>query len=81
MSLSVKSLTESGKGTGVEEMNLQTMSDLFSLELSQLLQQGLEENLLSVEPCETPNLAKVTIPICLIHQMAALPKCLLCIEE
>jgi hypothetical protein len=69
---------ESGKATGKEQPSLQTMNDLYSLELSQVLLQAVDAGML--QPEETGDGWIFHVPMCPAHQMVNLPKCLMCIE-
>jgi hypothetical protein len=69
---------ESAKATGKEQPNLQTMNDLYSLELSQVLLQALDAGMLQPEEWDDGWIFHV--PMCRTHMMVSLPKCLMCIE-
>lgn len=69
---------ESAKATGNGQPSLQTMNDLYSLELSQVLLQAVDAGML--QPEETGEGWMFHIPMCPAHQMVNLPRCLMCIE-
>jgi len=69
---------ESAKATGKEQPSLQTMNDLYSLELSQVLLQAMDAGML--EPEASPDGWIFHVPMCRAHMMVNLPKCLMCIE-
>lgn len=70
---------ESAKVTEGGELILQTMSDLYSLELSAALLQAADAKMIA--PVETtPTMLKFYVSVCRIHQMMMLPACPMCIE-
>ena len=69
---------ESAKATAKERPNLQTMNDLYSLELSQVLLQAADAGML--KPEEAGDVLIFHVPMCPAHMMVSLPKCLMCIE-
>ena len=69
---------ESAKETAKERPSLQTMNDLYSLELSQVLLQAMDAGML--QPEESGDGWIFHVPMCPRHQMVNLPKCLMCIE-
>ena len=69
---------ESAKATEKEQPSLQTMSDLYSLELSQVLLQAADAGMLQPEANGDGWIFHV--PMCGAHMMVSLPKCLMCIE-
>lgn len=69
---------ESAKATGKEQLNLQTMNDLYSLELSQVLLQAMDAGM--IEPEASGDGWVFHVPMCGAHMMVSLPKCLMCIK-
>lgn len=69
---------ESAKETASGQPNLQTMNDLYSLELSQVLLQAMDAGML--QPEESGDGWVFHVPMCPTHLMVNLPKCLMCIE-
>lgn len=69
---------ESAKATAKEQPSLQSMSDLYSLELSQVLLQAVDAGMLQPEEWDDGWIFHV--PMCRTHMMVNLPKCLMCIE-
>jgi len=69
---------ESAKGTAKEQPNLQSMNDLYSLELSQVLLQAVDAGML--QPEEWNDGWIFHVPMCRTHMMVSLPKCPMCIE-
>jgi hypothetical protein len=69
---------ESAKATGKEQPSLQTMNDLYSLELSQVLLQAVDAGM--IEPEASGDGWIFHVPMCATHMMVSLPKCLMCIE-
>lgn len=78
MKSSRTSSRESAEGTASGQPNLQTMKDLYSLELSQVLLQAVDAGML--QPEETAVGWMFHVPMCPVHQMVNLPRCLMCIE-
>jgi len=78
MKSSRTSSNESAKATANERPSLQTMNDLYSLELSQVLLQAAEAGML--QPEESGDGWIFHVPMCARHMMVSLPKCLMCIE-
>ena len=78
MKSSRASSRESAEGTANGQPNLQTMNDLYSLELSQVLLQAMDAGML--EPEASPDGWIFHVPMCRAHMMVNLPKCLMCIE-
>ena len=79
MKLSRSFSSESAKATEKERPSLQTMNDLYSLELSQVLLQAVDAGML--QPEETGDGWVFHVSMCPAHAMVNLPKCLMCIEE
>ena len=69
---------ESGEDTASGQPNLQTMNDLYSLELSQVLLQAVDAGML--EPEASGDGWVFHVPMCRAHMIVSLPKCLMCIE-
>jgi hypothetical protein len=69
---------ESAKAMGNGQPNLQTMNDLYSLELSQVLLQAVDAGRL--QPEERDGGGVFHVSMCPTHAMVNLPKCLMCIE-
>lgn len=78
MKSSRTSSRESAEGTANGQPNLQTMNDLYSLELSQVLLQAVNAGML--QPQEREGAWIFQISMCPAHAMVNLPKCLMCIE-
>jgi hypothetical protein len=71
-------LKESVKATVKEQPNLRSTSDLYSLELSQVLLQAMDAGM--IEPEASSDQWGFHLPMCRTHMMASLLKCLMCIE-
>ena len=78
MKSSRDSWNESAKETASGQPTLQTMNDLYSLELSQVLLQAMDAGML--QPEESGDGWVFHVPMCPTHLMVNLPKCLMCIE-
>lgn len=78
MSSSKTLVNGSARETESAQPTLQSMNDLYSLELSQVLMQAVEAGMLQPEEGESGWIFQ--IEMCPAHQMVSLPKCLMCIE-
>ena len=72
------SSNESAKETASGQPSLQTMNDLYSLELSQVLLQAMDAGM--IEPEASDDGWIFHVPMRRAHMMVNLPKRLMCIE-
>jgi len=60
------------------QVNLQTINDVLSLDMSDSLMQAVDEGLLAIEP-QNETKGVIHVPICLQHQLVILPMCPMCL--
>jgi len=74
MASSARSRSESERETASAEPNLQTLNDLYSLELSQAFAQAIEAGMIN-HFGETDGIQAFRVEFCPQHQMVLLPTC------